>query len=573
MKIKLTMLAAVIGATGCLTSIGMAAGIDEFSSPNDRPLILQDFDRIHIETPVASDLAVMNVRIFSPDNELLISKRTMGESVELLVSGLPDGEYRYETVSIFGNVDLSNRENYVPGETTMVRKFGTFKISNGQIDQDMDIEPASPDNASLLDGIINKSMRLAGAALDFLVPSAHAQNLTTSSTSPNIVYDDTTNTSCCEFRTQVIANTDNAGSWTLYDEIGFGSSLTPVIAVNTVATSAIGNSMVIDSDGDIHWANGTLNFDKGLSNLSIGTSTTGAEIVASAFNPEIRLRDESFSDYMGMSYDSSYLNLRSQQGGNIARFSYFAPSQSLVMNSTGSIGIGVGTSPLAKLHVNGDIRTSNYFLAQAATPGFWLDETGSGNKGANIVLDGGVFQFQRRTQGFGAFEASVMRIFINAPAQSFVLNANGWLGLGLGNPTAPIHSVNGAKLSLGGVWQNASSRELKENIEVLDSDAALAAFKSLEPVTFNYKVDSDETYIGFIAEDVPEIVASSDRETLSSMDIIALLTRVVQDQQVTIDDQAQLVTQQNARMDQLEAMIRLVSGLENAEDGVAVNAR
>ena len=173
-----------------------------------------------------------------------------------------------------------------------------------------------------------------------------------------------------------------------------------------------------------------------------------------------------------------------------------------------------------------------------------------------------------------------MRVFINAPAQSFVLNGNGWLGLGLGSPTAPIHSVNGAKLSLGGVWQNASSRELKENIEVLDSDAALAAFKSLEPVTFNYKVDSGETYIGFIAEDVPEIVASSDRETLSSMDIIALLTRVVQDQQVTIEEKALRVdglerslAQQNERMDQLESMLLSVTGMSDTEESLAQNTK
>jgi hypothetical protein len=35
--------------------------------------------------------------------------------------------------------------------------------------------------------------------------------------------------------------------------------------------------------------------------------------------------------------------------------------------------------------------------------------------------------------------------------------------------------------------------------------------------------------VGFIAEDVPELVATKDRKGLSPMDIVAVLTKVVQD--------------------------------------------
>ena len=40
--------------------------------------------------------------------------------------------------------------------------------------------------------------------------------------------------------------------------------------------------------------------------------------------------------------------------------------------------------------------------------------------------------------------------------------------------------------------------------------------------------------LGFIAEDVPGLVASTDRISLSTMDIVAVLTRVVQEQQQKI---------------------------------------
>jgi hypothetical protein len=42
-------------------------------------------------------------------------------------------------------------------------------------------------------------------------------------------------------------------------------------------------------------------------------------------------------------------------------------------------------------------------------------------------------------------------------------------------------------------------------------------------------VDKDEKHVGFIAEDVPELVAMKDRKSLSPMDIVAVLTKVVQE--------------------------------------------
>ena len=67
-------------------------------------------------------------------------------------------------------------------------------------------------------------------------------------------------------------------------------------------------------------------------------------------------------------------------------------------------------------------------------------------------------------------------------------------------------------------------------------DDALAALANLEPVRFSYRSERGEDYVGFIAEDVPELVATSDRDGLSTMDIVAVLTRVIQDQQRRIEE-------------------------------------
>ncbi len=85
---------------------------------------------------------------------------------------------------------------------------------------------------------------------------------------------------------------------------------------------------------------------------------------------------------------------------------------------------------------------------------------------------------------------------------------------------------NGARLNKVGVWTNASSRELKDNIETLSAEDANAALEALSPVRYVYKNSRDEAYVGFIAEDVPELVASNDHKSLSPMDIVAVLTTV-----------------------------------------------
>jgi histone H3/H4 len=107
-------------------------------------------------------------------------------------------------------------------------------------------------------------------------------------------------------------------------------------------------------------------------------------------------------------------------------------------------------------------------------------------------------------------------------------------GFGTDPTGAEITMDSGATLSAGGVWTDASSRDLKENIKKLSIKEALQALKGLEPVTFNYLDEADEEYLGFIAEDVPELVAKNDRKGLTPMDIVAVLTKVIQDQEERI---------------------------------------
>ena len=115
-----------------------------------------------------------------------------------------------------------------------------------------------------------------------------------------------------------------------------------------------------------------------------------------------------------------------------------------------------------------------------------------------------------------------------------VFNSSGYLGVGTTSPSYPLQMGSGAYVSAGGVWMNASSREYKKEIQGLTIDEAVDTLQGLNPVQFSYRASSDERHVGFIAEDVPALVATKDRKGMSSMDVVAVLTKVVQEQQKTI---------------------------------------
>jgi len=112
-----------------------------------------------------------------------------------------------------------------------------------------------------------------------------------------------------------------------------------------------------------------------------------------------------------------------------------------------------------------------------------------------------------------------------------------------------------ANLSITGVWTNASDARYKENIK--DSPYGLATVMALKPRAYNLINLADKPQIGFIAQEVidvvPEVVESvhnsvtnEDRYTLSYGNMVAVLTKAIQEQQA-------LITSLTARITALES--------------------
>ena len=136
-----------------------------------------------------------------------------------------------------------------------------------------------------------------------------------------------------------------------------------------------------------------------------------------------------------------------------------------------------------------------------------------------------------------------------------VLNPAGNVGIGTTSPAYPLQLASGAHVTAGGVWTNASSRTLKQGIASLPLDQAVAAVEQLAPVTYTYKASPDERHVGFIAEDVPDLVATADRQSLAAMDIVAVLTKVVQAQQETLRAQQETLRVQATSNNTLKALV------------------
>lgn len=172
---------------------------------------------------------------------------------------------------------------------------------------------------------------------------------------------------------------------------------------------------------------------------------------------------------------------------------------------------------------------NNFFVSSGAAwvNGAWVQKdpagravvAGSGNAGYRVFLTQGV--------------ALGGTIALGAP--KLHINYAGEMGISTGAVAGKaITTGTGAYLSAGGVWTDGSSRDYKDNIRELSASEASQALKELNPVRFSYKTDPAEQHVGFIAEDVPSLVATNDRKGLSPMDIVAVLTKVVKEQNETI---------------------------------------
>ncbi len=286
--------------------------------------------------------------------------------------------------------------------------------------------------------------------------------------------------------------------------------------VMTLTDGAPADSIFVASDGDV----------------GLGTSTPARklEIRGSLFR-----QSSSATDFFDFNVGSTGMWLLDRDGDTVLKPNHNSSSNTLVLDNS---RVGIGTSsPGGNLHIFG-LGSADVF--NAIGPNATTDAFNFGYSGFTYGQGSGFFNVRPAA---GAAAPNPALYFMTGNVERLIVDNQGYLAVDLdgvsGNGFNPGHPIeaqqSGARLTVGGVWTNASSRALKENIEPLPLEDALAALGDLQAVQYNYIVEPGDPQVGFIAEDVPDLVATPDRKALAPTDIVGVLTRVVQEQQKTID--------------------------------------
>jgi len=200
-----------------------------------------------------------------------------------------------------------------------------------------------------------------------------------------------------------------------------------------------------------------------------------------------------------------------------------APWKSLRIKSDGKVGLGTDAP-------SGDLEVAKY--------------------GQNVLV------VVNRTDGARCgFMAKTNQFFIGTTTAHPVVIAAGNSWVTKFNTDGSLTMANGATCTSSGVWTDYCSRDAKENIRSLTAEEALDTLGGLNPVRYNYKVDKEDDCVGFIAEDVPDLVATKERKGMSPMDIVAVLTKVVQEQQKVIQGQQELFQEQQKTISELNKRV------------------
>ena len=438
--------------------------------------------------------------------------------------GVPmtDGQYTYELKALpytraSRTADEASRGATVSSTYTMAQS-GSFQAVGGNLVlPDSAGEPVPIDNVIVDDEIVQGSLCVGtdcvnGESFGFDAIRLKENNL-------RIHFDDTSATSGFPANDWRITVNDTATGGLSYFSIDDATAGTVPFLIEAGAGT---NALYID-DND---------------RIGVGTSTPSVNGIHMAWGdtPALRLDQDGTGGYTAQVWDVAgneanfFVRNVTSSSALPFRIRPTAPTNTLTLGADGYVGMGTW-SPSADLEIE---RTGTAIL-------FVMDRT----DGASAMMES-----EEDYVSFGSMTIDPVYFVVN-DLPVMTLDTNGYLGVGTTTPTHLIETAGGAYCD-GNSWVDASSRSLKENIESLSAAEATEALMTMDPVKFNYIADSGDEHVGFIAEDVPELVATEDRRGMSAMDVAAVLTKVVQEQSKAIAQQQAIIAGLEARLEQLE---------------------
>jgi hypothetical protein len=519
-----------------LSLLGGGISIAEEPGPDQGPLATMTIEAGVISWEPQVENGRLSLTIGGPGDFYLQQEHESGARLTFTPEDgagnpLPDGVYKYELrfLPVMGKAlsgyDESQRGIASLKGTEMAPvQSGSFSVLNGSFVTQDAVESApereleQPEERSkVMDQVILDDLIVDGSAcIGFDCVNGESFGFDTLRLKENntrIKFQDTsTSASFPSNDWQITANDSANGGANKFSIDDIDGGRTPF----TIEAGARTNALYVEDGGRI----------------GFGTSTPVVKGLHMKYNdtPTLRLEQDGSSGWTPQTWDvagnEANFFIRDVTNGSklIFKIKPGAPTSSIFIAADGDVGLGT-ESPAANLHVDGSgiVQTvvqsdtndwTAFFASDAYGPAIHWEGSSANNLrfGPSTDINGTGFSEKMRITGAG--------------------------DVGIGN-TSPTHlldvGTSGAYCD-GGAWVDGSSREYKTNVEGLTSEEATAVVRDLTPIKFNYKTELEEQYLGFIAEDVPDLVATNDRKGLSSMDIVAVLTKVVQEQQRIIEE-------------------------------------
>jgi hypothetical protein len=447
------------------------------------PMVSAETDLFSAEANMVDNFQSLSVRVVSQDGNVVFEQRTKAGSIGFFFSdlNLADGKYFFEVKTF--HADYSGRSE--SGGYSRA-KSGSFIITNGYNQPRFD--PETEQDVSFLEQA-SPLTRLAGAVLEFIVPSAQAANITTAPDGDMLMEDDSP-------WFNVYNNPDTASStgrvehwrWYYYDRDTAGTATQglelydPVNAITILDIepgASADHALTIESTGDLSFGGGDFYMNKSGSEptMTIGggiQSNHGLEIISDNC-PEVFLFD-TFVGPSGVEMEvcTNGLSINMDTDGSgtadvsdVVNFQLGAPSGSLVVADGGNVGFGTFT-PESNVHV--------------------VDGGASATRTLFHLENSGRTHFKIENTEFGS-----EWVFTNAGGNFFISLQ------GTGGPEFNILS-NGNAVLAGTLTQNSDFYNKTaithvNNHEILDLVSAL-------PVTkWEYKDARGEAHIGPMAQD------------------------------------------------------------------------
>jgi Chaperone of endosialidase len=290
----------------------------------------------------------------------------------------------------------------------------------------------------------------------------------------------------------------------------------------------------------------------GVPQVSIAQSFASDVTVSTPFTPAVVLQQTTATGNPASAWDiegnHNYFGLRNR---TLDTYPFVvhqaAPSASLAVSPGGNVAIGHYYAD-QKLHVRNDVNANSFILNENPNPGTTaaaVIRTRSDAATLNFLSHSAARTVSRFGQTLGGWNE-----MLAVTGNGFAIGTLGDVPLVLGaNSQMRLRATN-AGVEVFGTFTNSSSRDYKEAIRSLDASEAAEALAGLQPVKFRYKEQTKEN-LGFIAEDVPALVAMEGRKSIAPMDLIALLTKVVQEQQRSAQALQEVVREQQKTIDGL----------------------